>query len=424
MLTLFAMLYTSPMPFAAAAARLESKTPVAANLSTAQWDELSIGLRDRAFFSARVTDARILSEMQSRIRAALDGSKPGGTYMTRDRFIAEMRQILGAKPGDSGELTDITSYRRLGLIYDFNTEDAMEYGRWMARQDPDILDAFPCSELVRVEARRVPRGYRKGPGGRLIEVPQESWPARWAAAGGEFTGGRMIARKDDLIWISISRFGRPWPPFDFESGMGLADVSRSEAIELGAIAPEDPPPQPQHLDFNHNLQASIPEATPSTMEGFRDIFGDQVDVSREGLVIWQGQRIADLYKAALADSSVKWSLDLGVAPPATVAMAKDAGADLEDARLIIEADEIRHAAAKHGEGEARGDQRPLTSLDFQLVPQMWREPDAITAGDDQGTLVFTKDILGKAVMVTYDRQARSPKWAFLSMWIKKKGGTP
>jgi hypothetical protein len=31
---------------------------------------------------------------------------------------------------------------------------------------------------------------------------------------------RMIARKDSPIWEALSRFGTPYPPFDFNSGCG------------------------------------------------------------------------------------------------------------------------------------------------------------------------------------------------------------
>jgi len=419
------MIFTSPMPFDAAVRRLESKTPVASLLTSAQWEELQLGVRDRAFFSARVNDIRTVASMQSGIRDALALDRGDGRAFTdRAHFISDMRSRLGAAPGDSGQLTDITSAKRLGLIYDFNTEDAIEYGRWLARQDPDILALFPCSELIRIESRMVPRGYKKGPGGRLIEVPEESWPARWQAAGGQFYEGRMVARKDDPIWSAISRFGRPWGPFDFGSGMGLGDVGRREAVRLGVISADTPPPAPQHLDFNHNLSASVPEAEPATLEGFKQIFGDQVDVSREGKIVWQGQWIARLYEAALSDPAVKWSVNLGVATPEAVTAAAAAGVDLQEARLIVTADDLRHIDARHGVGETSGDQRPVTSLDAQLIPHVWRTPDEVVAGDEPGTLVFSKDLLGRSVLVTYDRAAKKPRWGVKTLYIKKEEGTP
>lgn len=417
------MLLTAPQSFDAAVRRLESKTPVAMPLSTAQLQQLGVGVLDRAFFSARVDDIRIVAEMQSRIRDALTLTRrDGGAFMDRSRFIADMRAYLGAGPGDSGQLTDITSARRLGLIYDFNVTDAYEYGRWLARQDPAILDAFPCSELVRIESRIVPRGWRKGAGGRLVEVPNESWPARWAAAGGEFFGGRMIAPKDSKIWIAISRFGRPWPPFDFESGMGLADVSRRDSEAMGVIEKNAPAPAPQDLDFNHNLQASVPDATPSVLEGFKDIFGDQVDVAKDGKITWQGQRVLALYEKALADRTLQFPVDLGVASPRAITLADQVGVDLGGARLIMTADDVRHIEKSHGAGsEQQGDQRPIGTLELQLLPHVWREPDSISAGSRPGSLEFRREILGQMVLIAFDRAAKSPKWSARTLYIKKKG---
>ena len=420
------MLLTAPMPFDLAVRRLESKTPVAADLSSAQWQEISVGLLDRAFFSARVNDIQTVAAMQSRIDDALtQNRRDGGAFMDRSRFIADMRSELGAAEGDSGKLTDITSAKRLGLIYDFNTEDAMQYGRWMTRQDPDILDAYPCDELVRIGSREVPRGYRRGAKGRLIEVPDESWPARWAAAGGDFVGGRMIALKDDPIWTKISRFGRPWPPFDFNSGMGREDISREEAERLGVIEPDAPAPKPRHLEFNHNLQASIPSASSELMAGLKSIFGDQIDVGRGGIVTWQGQRILKLYENALSDRSLKWSLNLGQATPEAVASAAEAGQDIAGAELVITADDIRHIDREHGAvGEDDPSQRPVTPLDLQLIPHVWRSPDEVIAGKKPNTLSFKRDLVGQQILVTYDRLGNSGDWGVKTFYSKIKEGTP
>ena len=56
---------------------------------------------------------------------------------------------------------------------------------------------------------------------------------RWEAAGGQFTNGRMAALKTDPIRAAISRFGDPFPPFDYGSDMGLRDIDREEAEALG-----------------------------------------------------------------------------------------------------------------------------------------------------------------------------------------------
>lgn len=258
-------------PFTDAVDRLAGKTPIASALRTAEWEELAIGLRDRAFFSAGVENLRTLSAMQTKLGEALQpGIDPERAFMDRGKFVAEMRELLGAPEGDSDELTDLASRRRLELIHDFQTEDAIEGARWKAAQDPDLLDAFPAQELIRVEGRQEPR----------------DWAARWSEAGGRFFGGRMIARKDDPIWERISRFGRPWPPFDFGSGMGLQDIEREEAIALGLIQDDDEVAS-QDVAFNDQLEASLPPGSESLLEGFQEIFGDQVEI-RDGKIRWKG----------------------------------------------------------------------------------------------------------------------------------------
>lgn len=261
-------------PFAAAVARLERKTPVASRLKTAEWDEVALGLRDRAFFMARVNEARTVATAQDAIRQAL--ALEGETFMDRSKFIATMRKALGAAPGDSGELTDITSARRLAMVYDMNVQEAREHGRWQAEQSPEILDAYPATELLRVESREEER----------------EWGMRWADAGGLVYGptDRMIALKGDPIWRAISRFGRPYPPFDFGSGMGTEDVSRTDAETLGVLPKDAPAPAPSRESFNATLEATIPKATPEVLAELRRLFGDQVDVGADGKVTWRGKR--------------------------------------------------------------------------------------------------------------------------------------
>lgn len=409
------MLFTQPMPLAAAVQRLESKTPVASALSSEQWAMLELGLRDRAFFSAKVDSIRTVASMQTKVDAALSTmSDPEKAFMDRAKFIAEMRTELGAAPGDSGDLRDITSTARLGLIYDFQVEDAREYARWQAGQDQAILDEFPAQELIRLWE---PKG---GPSAR------RDWPQRWVDAGGRFVdGGRMIALKNDPIWLKLSRFGRPWPPFDHASGMGLQDIDRDEAVALEVLQPGERV-APQVGDFNRSLEASLPaNPSPAIVEGFKNIFGDQVEVGRDGKIVWQGQRVLKLYETALADPQSKWSLDLGTATRETVAAARQVGTDLHGARLVVTADDVRHINRRHGpEAEKDPTQRPVTALDVQLVPHVWRTPDSVSLGERPGSLEFWSTVAGRRALIVFDRQADSPRWSVKTLYVKKEGGAP
>lgn len=193
-------------------------------MTSAEWEEVDAAIRQHYFWSAQQTQLDAVQKMQELVAKSLTmATGEGEATMDKSKFIADMREYLGSPAGDSGELTDINSRKRLGLIYDFNREQANEYGRAKVGNTPAILRAFPCQELVRVMSRRVPR----------------DWQSRWVEAGGSLYGGRMIARKDDPIWADISRFSTPYPPFDYQSGMGVRDVGRREAIRLGVIEADE-----------------------------------------------------------------------------------------------------------------------------------------------------------------------------------------
>jgi hypothetical protein len=235
-------------PLAEALKRLGRLSPVAATLRSDEWEDVPVQLRERSLFSSRIESLRFLNGMRDRLQKSLElATDASGGLVDRSVFIAEMREIAIAEgltppdPKDRGGLKDPTSAKRLGLIFDMNTQMSTGHAQWKADMDEDVLDAFPAQELVRVEARKTHRRWRE----------------RWKDAGGPTNkSGRLIAKKTDPIWKRISRFGTPWAPFDYDSGMGLRDVSREEAEELGVIE-VDEVLTPQDMDFNEGLEAKI-----------------------------------------------------------------------------------------------------------------------------------------------------------------------
>ena len=110
-----------------------------------------------------------------------------------------------------------------------------------------ILDHWPAQELYRVSPRPSHRQWNGLDRENIIdgEPPQ----GRWVEAGGQLYDGRMIALKDSSVWTKISRFGKPYSPFDFNSGMSTKGVTRAEAKKFGLIdrdrqiyLPKLPPP--------------------------------------------------------------------------------------------------------------------------------------------------------------------------------------
>ncbi len=108
-------------------------------------------------------------------------------------------------------------------------------------------------------------------------VPRD-WLSRWTAAGGRLYAGRMVALKGDPIWTRISRFGVPWPPYDFGSGMGVEDVLREEAEALGVLRPGQEVPPTSAEDFNARAEAELAGLGPELRDALKSLFGPQIHV--------------------------------------------------------------------------------------------------------------------------------------------------
>ncbi len=291
-------LFAKVQPLEDSVRKLSEKTPIGALLKSADWEDVPLALRERAFFSATITSAEFLQEMQNGIReiAAMTRRGGNGSLQNETSLIADLQakaKSLGLGPEDpskAGTLEDITSLERLQLAVRHNLQSAQEYARWKTEQDPLVLDAYPAQELVRIEPRDVPRGKRRDSNGALYDVPQEGWPARWEAAGGRLINGRMVALKSDPVWAKLSRFGTPWPPFDFESGMGLEDVSRDDAEAMGLITPDTHVTIPEK-GFNAGLESSVENLNPKLQRALDVIFEDQV-VIEDGRARWRGKEAA------------------------------------------------------------------------------------------------------------------------------------
>lgn len=248
------------MTFADAIEFLRRQSVMPTALRSWALQRLPVEIRERSFFSAGVTQAVFLQEALDSVKDIVAGSADRATMRLQLRSLLDR---TGYRPleGEEGTLTDLRSDRRLNLILDTNAEQARAYGRHRITQAPEILDAYPCSELVRV--------------GGMPARPRD-WPGKWQAAGGTLYAGRMIARKDDPIWsVSIeqggfNRFGTRYGPFDFNSGMRERDVPRDEAITLGVIRPDDRI-TPDEESFNEQISASARRiASPELLRAIRE----------------------------------------------------------------------------------------------------------------------------------------------------------
>jgi len=247
------MVFSKPIPFAEALASRAVKRLLPTAAGSAEIAQLEQPIRERAMFSAKVEDARFLAGLDRLINGIVSPASAQGTVPGRQspfnaieaRAAAQdYLDSIGYTPedGKAGGLQDLSSNQRLDLILKTNTDMAQGAGQFTVQNDPDILDAFPCLELYRLEGRKEER----------------DWKERWVRAGGKLYGGRMIARKDDSIWSEISAFGNPYPPFDYNSGMWTREIDRSEAEDLGVIK-RSTVVQPQQLSFNKGVEVAFPQ---------------------------------------------------------------------------------------------------------------------------------------------------------------------
>lgn len=192
-------------------------------------------IKAQAFFSARVSNARILD----RLRSVSDA------YSRGEMGLGEARNILkdflkaeGYDPHQAG-LRNLASTGRLNLILNQNAEMARAAGEWAQMNDPDALKVFP---YVRYHARKDSRTR-----------------SEHAALDGK------IFRKDDPFLKTH------WPPWEFNCRCYLEELTEKAAGKTpGKIQKPTPPDQvrvesrsgfsfdPAHAFETHDLSTLRP----------------------------------------------------------------------------------------------------------------------------------------------------------------------
>lgn len=270
--------FDKPTPFKEAVKYVDDKKLLPTTLSSDELMQLSPAIREKAMFSAKTNNAWYLQQIKNKIDLIVGPEDAGGkpwrgmdAGSARAQLKAALKKI-GYKPDQrtKGTIQDLSSDARLNLIVSTQTDMAHGFGQRMKALRPAVLDQWPAYEFVREEERVEPR----------------DWPARWEEAGGEFYDGqsdypegRMVALKTDPIWEAISAFGLPYPPFDFQSGMGLREVSREECVELGLIT-EDEEVVPEEedgvseSDYLDTIKSTTSEFDPEILDDLLEDLGE------------------------------------------------------------------------------------------------------------------------------------------------------
>ena len=345
-----------------AAELILKKALVASKLDSKEWNQVQAAFRNRAFFSSQVAQANIIQAMRGRV----------AEYAERGVDISEARKLMRAdlkrtdykpEPGKEGTIKDLFSKARLDVIFKHNLRQARGMIQRASGMTPGAFAAFPAQEFKRTHKRQVER---------------KDWPERWRKAGGKVYGGRMIALKTDPVWERLSVFGNPFPPFDWGSGMGVIDVDRKTAIELGLISDEKlreetaalRSAKPEASKFNDNLQVTVPNLRKDSLCGqilLRN-FGDQV-VIENSVVNWQGNLIRDVI------SGKRKKVQLGVGYN---------GRPLPLSHNFFK----EHLSKHYGVNETNPNSIPLQDGDYELIPAMWHKPDKVSKSRDRDHLEF------------------------------------
>jgi hypothetical protein len=131
--------------------------------------------------------------------------------------ITTALHALGDQPCfEIGGVRQYLNKEWLEVVIETNAELVSSHRVFTQGLDPEALDAYPAQVLVSA-----------GNGNEPYD-----WRTRWIECGGPKCSGRMIALKNNPVWLRISDFGHPHPPFAFGSGMDVIDISRVEAVEL------------------------------------------------------------------------------------------------------------------------------------------------------------------------------------------------
>lgn len=206
-------------------------------LGSADLAEVAQHILDRAYFSARTTNAIYLEALRERISRLLSDGYEGDQAQLRlelQQILAELGydpefgfpgdEELGIPPARPGSLQDLSSDARINLILETQLELMAGKGQEQRGLQPEALDLFPAWELVRLRPVRMPR----------------DWPKRWEKAGGRAlidADGRLrlAAGKLDEIWSVLGdkavfrdALGVSHPPFCFRSGMGWAPIEADD----------------------------------------------------------------------------------------------------------------------------------------------------------------------------------------------------
>lgn len=224
------------------------KVNVPSEMRSREWRHVDAQIRERAFFMAGVANAKELQKWRDVVERVASGAMSAG--QAREEMRRYLEKIgYKAEPGLEGTIKDRSTVQRMKVSIDTNV--AMARG-WAQRQEMLGNVLSPGQELYRQRSVRVPRNWA------------ERWENAAAAVGweGVARGGQMIALVTSPIWVELSAFDNPYPPFDYNSGMRVRPVDFEVCEELGLVKLDDIDALEEEMEaqkesLNADVQASV-----------------------------------------------------------------------------------------------------------------------------------------------------------------------
>lgn len=163
--------------------------------------------RARAFFSARVASATILSELHNKVQAVVEGrmTKGQARALLQRYFVGEGADALAAlgfaPQGEGGGVAELASAARLRLILDMNVNMAQEcgeYQRWAEMKDIYRYGMWKCGYAKEHREEHLARD------GRVYAFDHPIWTE--SPPGGEFNCHcyRVLMREEDVLERGIT----------------------------------------------------------------------------------------------------------------------------------------------------------------------------------------------------------------------------
>ncbi len=374
------MQLVQPQPFDEAVAKLGARSVVGSTLNSAEWRDVPVALRETAFFSSQVQNVRFLERVKAELTDYLAGARDPATSAlktgSRAEFVSRLQRFALAegmgplRPQDKGGLKDITSEKRLALIFDVPTKAARDYGNWKQGMDPAVLDEFPAQRFIRVHRVKRPRPYHQ-------------------AALGE-----VRLKTDTGYWVGLNRdFGVPWGPWGFGSGCDVEDVDRDEAESLGLVKAGQRL-QPVDKRFTDSLAASLQGVDPALRAKLKAAFGDRILIEGD---------------------TVRWAAQSETPRPVAPQEPEPAPVPVPAAAAPASVDEALQRA-----GLVEG--QPATAIQMAALQEILKKPDAVPLTDKLSAFKDARGMLTRPGLLA-EQNVRAHAQDFLSLISRKVAET-